>query len=84
MELKVKPATDESGQIIEANYIISEIIDGFDALDNPIKMVGESGQHTVESIEKNIADIDSQIEALGLTKAQWQDKLAAIYLFLNK
>jgi len=82
MELKVKPATDESGQIIEANYIISEIIDGFDALDNPIKMLGESGQYTRQSIIDNILTRTNQIEAIEKEIEKWQIYLDEVENFL--
>jgi hypothetical protein len=78
MELKV---TIGEGQ---DTFIITEIIDGLDALDNPIKVKGESGQHTIVSIQGVIDGIDAQIEAAEQSKIKLVEYLSAINNFLNE
>ncbi len=82
MELKITPAIDENRLVIPDNFQITEIIDGLDALDNPIKVKGESGQHTRQSIIDNILTRTNQIEAIEIEIENWQTYLDAVENFI--
>jgi hypothetical protein len=81
MELKVTTALDESGAVIPDNFQITEILDGLDALENPIKIKGESGQHTRQSIINNILTRNQQIEYIEMEIEKWQTYLEEIEKF---
>ena len=77
MELLIK-----NGECPE-NYIITEVIDGEDILGNVIKIAGESGQHTIESITNNIVNCEAQILQIEVNKAKWNEYLLKINEFIG-
>jgi len=77
MELLIK-----NGEVPK-NYIITEVIDGEDILGNVIKIAGESGQHTIESITNNIVNCEAQILEFEVKKAKWNEYLLKINEFIG-
>ena len=77
MELLIK-----NGECPE-NYIITEVIDGEDILGNVIKIAGEAGQHTIESITNNIVNCEAQILEFEVKKAKWNEYLLKINEFIG-
>ena len=75
MELLIK-----QGEAPET-FIITEVIDSQDVLGNLIKVAGEIGQHTEESVIDNILSIQSQITEMQKTIEKWNEYLLKIQSF---
>jgi hypothetical protein len=75
MELLIR-----QGEVPET-FIITEVINSHDVLGNPVKVAGDTGQHTEESIINNILSIQSQITEMQKTIEKWNEYLLKIQSF---
>jgi hypothetical protein len=62
-------------------FIITEVLDSWDVLGNAIKVAGEVGQHTEESVLNNILSIQSQIAEMQKSIEKWEALLLKIQTF---
>jgi len=84
MNLRIKAAKDEAGEVIPENFVIEELAAGTDADGNPITVVAKSGQHTIESVLGNIYGIQKQIDGLFEEQEKWEKYKELIECFLTE